>query len=225
MNVLRRVCEGGDTIASLRAAQIDLTLKTVLLHHGELRTLPPVSEFVKMREDAGDAARKGMYPMRSCKLAATLVMVIAAPDEQLARVLGWLSRSLGGLPSPEDVLRTRSADVGRLYGCARERAEARGETTVLGVNLVDVEMLVTAGLPEDGGAVVESFAHAFVLVVAPAGVRVIQAWGEDGYSLGENLCGDESRLRSLDEGAEYVGKFVRLCAMKVGQICLLPTGC
>ncbi|KAI0031519.1 hypothetical protein K488DRAFT_32136, partial [Vararia minispora EC-137] len=125
------------------------------------------------------------------------------------QALAWLSRSLGGLPTPFDVLRAPSASLSAAYTHARARAEgAESSVTTLGINLVDVEML------QRGGNEFESFAHACVLVVAPQGVRVLQAWGEHGYSLRENIGSDAGRIRSLDEGAVFAKDFDRLCTMK-----------
>ncbi|KZV62490.1 hypothetical protein PENSPDRAFT_591340 [Peniophora sp. CONT] len=149
-----------------------------------------------------------MYPVRSCKLATSLLLLFVSPDRLLGQSLRWLSRALGGLPTIANVSRTPSADALSAYMRARKRAEALGETTALGVNLVDVETLAR------GGDDFESFAHSFVLLVSPAGTRVLQAWGEHGYSLLENIRSDSARMRSLQEGEEYMRDFARLSSMK-----------
>jgi hypothetical protein len=101
------------------------------------------------------------------------------------------------------------------YARARSRASSRGEITVLVVALGDLEMMVRWGSGGSLGTRYESYSHAFVIVVAPEGVRVLQAWGEHGYSLRENLGSVSSRLRSFREGEEYVNDYARLCQLNV----------
>ncbi|VDB83185.1 unnamed protein product [Peniophora sp. CBMAI 1063] len=204
-DVLHKLCAGGDEAFAHRAAILDMTLKSVYTANGRsLQTLPPLHSFTS--KDYRDLA--SVYPARSCKLATTLLLLLVSPDMRLEQSLRWLSRALGGLPTATDVSRTPSADALSAYMRARKRAEVLGETTAIGVNLVDVEMLVR------GGDDYESFAHSFTLLVSPAGMRVLQAWGEHGYSLGDNLKRDSSRMRSLQEGEDYMRDFARLSSMR-----------
>ncbi|KAI0316229.1 hypothetical protein OF83DRAFT_1060689 [Amylostereum chailletii] len=128
----------------------------------------------------------------------------------------WMSRSLGGLPTAREVLEVDSADVGRVYARAEGRARGQGETTLVAVGLVDVELLLRGEGLVGGGTDYESFSHTFVMVVGPEGVRVVQAWGEHGYSLGENLASSASKVRTWEQGREYVRDFENLCAKKGG---------
>lgn len=206
LDVLRKLCAGGDEAFAQRAANLDMTLKSAYsANGGSLPTLPPSQSFTS--NDCQEFA--SLYPARSCKLATTLMLLLVSPDPRLGQSMQWLSRALGGLPTAAVVSRTPSADALSAYMHARKRAETLGETTALGINLVDVEMLAR------GGVDFESFAHSFVLLVSPAGMRVLQAWGEHGYSLGDNLRSGHARMRSLQEGEEYMRDFTRLACMKV----------
>ncbi|GCB24463.1 hypothetical protein AAWM_07348 [Aspergillus awamori] len=127
------------------------------------------------------------------KLATTLVLLFASPREPQAMymALKWQSRSLGGLPTIADISSTASSDLPKQFSQAKKAAidGKIGKTTVLGVSLVDVEMI------ERGRE----------------GFRVYQAWGEHGYRLDEYLKRGGSQLRSWQEATAFLKSFRKLC--------------
>lgn len=203
MKLLGHLCAGGDTKASRRATQIDMTLKL-----SGAPPLPPLADFL---QDYGH----GIYPMKSCKLATTLITQLTAPDHALTACTSWNSRALGGLPTADRVTKIPSADLPSEYIRLYAKAVGVGETAILAVNLVDVEMILRGEGVKRGGIGFSTFSHSFVLVIAPEGVRIIQAYGEWGYSLGENLKSRASRLLTFKEAEDYVHEYDRLCEMKV----------
>jgi len=70
-----------------------------------------------------------------------------------------------------------------------------GKVTVLGVSLVDVEM-IKRGENSNKLMGYSSSAHTFVL---GEGWRIFQAWGEHGCTLYEFIDRDGARLRDWDE--------------------------
>ncbi|KAI9877484.1 MAG: hypothetical protein M1830_003781 [Pleopsidium flavum] len=81
-------------------------------------------------------------PWKSCKLAATLVLVHAAASNTKAtfEALRFQSRSLNGLPFMATINTTPSADLAARFAQAKKAAidGKVGQCTVLGVGLVDV---------------------------------------------------------------------------------------
>ncbi|KAL2041859.1 hypothetical protein N7G274_005644 [Stereocaulon virgatum] len=149
-------------------------------------------------------------PWNSCKLAATLVLLLAAPNDRdiMYSALKNQSRSMGGLPTMAMINATPPADLPARFAKAKKDAidGKLGKVTILAVTLVDVEMIERG---EVGGKpmLYSSFAHAFVLGVAREGWRLFQSWGEYGYTLSEWLRGGGARLRGWEEGKRFVGAF------------------
>ncbi|RDK41715.1 hypothetical protein M752DRAFT_284451 [Aspergillus phoenicis ATCC 13157] len=98
------------------------------------------------------------------------------------------SRSLGGLPTIADISSTTSSDLPKQFSQAKKAAidGKIGKTTVLGVSLVDVEM-IKRGEHQNRDMNYTSFTHCFVLAIGRESFRVYQAWDEHGYRLDKYL--------------------------------------
>ncbi|KAL8668492.1 MAG: hypothetical protein Q9168_006876 [Polycauliona sp. 1 TL-2023] len=156
-------------------------------------------------------------PWNSCKLAATLVLVLAAPQiyESIFAAMKFQSGLLGGLPTMAMIRNTPSAGLSTVFAKAKKTAidGKVGKVTVLGVSLVDVEM-VERGEGRCMDMKYTSFAHTFVLGVARSGWRVYQAWGKHGYRLDEWLGRDGSQMRDWDAAKKFLKTFSRLATAK-----------
>lgn len=105
------------------------------------------------------------------------------------------------------------------YDTAKEAARLRGETTVLGVKLIDVGLIALAqrGMGEERHY--STFEHGFVIGVGPEGCVLWQAWewarhsglGEKtgGYSLDEWIKGGGDKVTDFEEGDKFVAAFRR----------------
>lgn len=90
---------------------------------------------------------------------------------------------------------------------------------MLGVNLVDVEML-ERGEKMSRDMNYPSFAHSFVIAIAREGFRIYQSWGEHGYRLDQYLMRRGSRLRSWEDVKTFLKNFQKLCRFQVcGLFC------
>ncbi|QRW05863.1 hypothetical protein RhiLY_04862 [Ceratobasidium sp. AG-Ba] len=206
MQVLDRLMAGGDRKAAKRAAQIDLSFK-MAANPSALVNNP--SLFAKQ-----DFSSMGSsYPMRSCKLAVTIVLQIVAPDGLLYDCIAWNSRTLGGLPTVAQLRGRPSASFPAAFARAKESAINGQKSTALAVNLIDVEMMERGEGYIAGSLNYMSFSHAFVAFVGPEGVRILQAWGEHGYSLAENIRSPAARLRDWSEAEAFVNKYDQLVHM------------
>lgn len=154
-----------------------------------------------------------LAPWSSCKLACTLVLLFASPSDQdsMLKALRWQSASLGGLPTMAEISSTPSADLPRRFTQAKKAAidGKIGKVTVLGVSLVDVEMM-ERGEKESKDMNYTSFAHTFVLAIGREGFRVYQAWGEHGYRLDEWLTEGGSKLHSWEDAKVFMKAFKKL---------------
>ncbi|PIG81449.1 hypothetical protein AARAC_009773 [Aspergillus arachidicola] len=151
----------------------------------------------------------------SCQLAATLVLLLASPPEpnSMFEALKFLSKSLGGLPTMVDVLKSPSTDLPKRFAQAKKVAidGKVGKVTVLGVNLVDVEML-ERGEKKSRDMNYSSFAHySLVIAIAREGFHIYQSWGEHGYHLDQYLMRRGSRLRSWEDAKTFLKTFQELC--------------
>jgi hypothetical protein len=154
------------------------------------------------------------FPWNSCKLATTLVLLIACRHNEVFEALKFQSGQLGGLPTLSLIRSTPSSSFAQAFAKAK-KAALNGEmaTTVIGVSLIDVHIfeLNVRGMAKP----YTSFAHAFVVGVGPEGVVIWQSWGEYGYRLDEYLARNGARLRNWDEAEEFVRDFNRLVFRKV----------
>jgi hypothetical protein len=157
-------------------------------------------------------------PWNSCKLASTLVLLFACSSEPatILNAVKFQSRSLGGLPTMADIVNTPSADLPKRFARAKKAAidGKVGKMTVLGVSLVDVEMIERAE-KRSPDIRYSSFAHSFVLAVGREGFRLYQAWGEHGYRLDQYLMGGGSRLRRWEEAKIFLKRFAKLASSEV----------
>jgi len=210
IRVIDRLCAGGDVNASRRSAQIDMTLSTSdeLSYHRPC--LPAPSCFVE--DDWQDMAN--IYSTRSCNFAVNLVLLFAAPDSALPTSIPFKTQLLGRI-STFMTVNGPSAKLQVEYHRAQSWAVMSGLTTVLGVDLVDVGLLVRGQGRKLGGADKESFVHSFAMIVAPNGVRILQACGELGCWLGENLASNAGRTRTFEEAKQFAQDFEELTLMAV----------
>ncbi|KFY89762.1 hypothetical protein V500_05510 [Pseudogymnoascus sp. VKM F-4518 (FW-2643)] len=152
-------------------------------------------------------------PWNSCKLATTLVLLIACRHNEVFEALKYQSGQLGGLPTLSLIRSTSSSSFAQAFAKAK-KAALSGEmaTTVIGVSLTDVHIfeLNVRGKAKP----YTSFAHSFVVGIGPEGVVIWQSWGEYGYRLDEYLNRDGARLRNWDEADEFVRDFTRLVFRK-----------
>lgn len=155
-------------------------------------------------------------PWRSCKLAATLVLILAAPKSRVDDALAFQSMTMNRL-TMASINSTSSADLKLAFKSAKKAAidGKFGKVTIIGVNLVDVGMIERAENRPIKGLNYTSFAHSFVLSIGRAGVRIYQAWGKEGYSLVDWIDRDKSRIRSWKEAEDFIKTFARLTSHKV----------
>lgn len=160
-------------------------------------------------------------PWNSCKLATTLVLLFACSAEPqfMLEALRFQARSLGGLPTMAEILRSPSADLRKRFSEAKVAAidGKVGKVTVLGVSLVDVEM-IERGEKKSLDMRYTSFAHSFVLAIGREGFRVFQAWGKHGYRLDQYLMRGGSRLRTWEEAKRFLKKFQKLTRSQVRRL-------
>ncbi|CAE6350813.1 unnamed protein product [Rhizoctonia solani] len=204
MQVLDQFMAGGDRKAAKRAAQIDLSFKMNLGDVKGLMNNP--SAFTKMNFSSSGAN----YPMRSCKLAVTIVLQIVAQNELLYDCIALNSRTLGGLPTVAQIRAQPSASLPIAFARAKEAALKHQKSTAVAVNLIDVEMAERGEGYSLGSLNYMSFSHAFVAFIGPEGMRILQAWGEHGYSLAENIHSPASRLRDWSEAETFVNQYDKL---------------
>ena len=155
-------------------------------------------------------------PWRSCKLAASLVLILAAPRNRVRDALTFLSASGGGRPTLAAINSTPSADVRKAFKAAKKAAidGKVGKVTIIGVNLVDVEMIERTERSHKSQAH-SSFAHSFVLGVSREGVRIYQAWGREGYSLLDWIDHGDARIRNWKEAEAFIKSFGKLANAQV----------
>lgn len=159
-----------------------------------------------------------MCPWNSCKMAATLILLFAVPNDRdsLFTAVKIQSRSLGGLPSLEHIRKTPSASFEDSYQKAKKSALGReGSTSVMAVTLTDMHIFELA---EQGKAQPYfSFAHVFVVAVGPEGIVIWQSWGQFGYGLDEYLARGDGRLRTWKESDQFVSDFTKLVSDHVSN--------
>ncbi|RMZ69246.1 Arsenite methyltransferase [Pyrenophora seminiperda CCB06] len=154
-------------------------------------------------------------PWNSCKMAATLVLLFAAPrdSESLFFAVKTQSRTLGGLPTLEHIRKTPSASLDTAYRRAKQGAFGDGKrTTVMAVSLTDVHIFELA--EQDKAEPHFSFSHVFVFAVGPEGTVIWQSWGKFGYRLDEYLKRGGGRLRDWQEADQFVNDFTKLVSGK-----------
>ena len=148
-----------------------------------------------------------LMPWNSCKMAATLILIFASPNDTKAtfEALKFQTRSVGGIITLGMINSTPSADLSKAFAKAKKAAidGKVGKVTILGVNLVDVEMIERS---EKGSRDMHysSFAHSFVLGISRAGWRIYQPWGEHGYRLDQWLDRDGAKIRDWKGGEDLL---------------------
>lgn len=217
----------GDDLAALRYHVVEQQLKLPIMM-GRVRNCPAptvqqcAAEFARRASDKAFVRQVAInYPWQGCKMAASLVAILCADlDDADARraAVAYGARSLGGLPTLRDV---RSPSTSLVAVLSRAVAAAGGhgrtaprESTCLVVNLVDCAMLKAGEMGDPRVERFMSYAHSFVLLVSPAGVSLIQAWGEHGYTLQEWLLRNP-RPMGFDEAAAFAERYDRFCGFSV----------
>ncbi|KAJ7801423.1 hypothetical protein B0H14DRAFT_2464837 [Mycena olivaceomarginata] len=212
--LLDRICAGGDDLSASRASRIHQVLKSAS-SAGHLDALPPASDFDLF------VFPRGADLMKSCKFISELCMVLVAPTSMIPACIAWNLRQEEFapkghecIPKYADIKDSRPASLSRALTLAKKTGE-KGSTTLLAVNMVDVEMIMRGeGKKAGGTSGLMSFAHSFVMFVSPNGVRVIQAWGEHGYTLRENVESPQSRRMTFAEATAFALDYDKLCGMK-----------
>ncbi|EED12221.1 hypothetical protein TSTA_002850 [Talaromyces stipitatus ATCC 10500] len=152
----------------------------------------------------------------SCKLACTLVLLFASPPSAfMLKTLTWQSRNLDGFPTMAEISSTPSVDLPKRFAQAKKAAidGKVGKVTVLGVSLIDVEIIERAEVGRnDVDFDFTSFTHSFALAIGREGFRVYQSWGEHGYRLDQFLTRGGSRIRSWEEGKAFMKAFKKLAS-------------
>lgn len=170
---------------------------------------------VRLQEDSNFdlLCQNGPIIWKSCKLAATAVLILAASKARVQEALKFNSQLRGGLPTLHQVRSTPSQSLAQAFGKAKKAALDDGKTTIIGVSMVDVHIfeLVERGTEQS----YFSFAHSFVLGIGPEGMIVWQAWGEHGYRLDEWIARGGAKIRSWDEATAFVKDFLHLTLAKV----------
>jgi hypothetical protein len=158
-----------------------------------------------------------LIPWNSCRAAATLIMMLAAPVERVPEVLKTHRHNYEGgtIPTLAEINKTSSASFAEAYKRAKSLALGKGtQTTVMGVTLTDVRMVELAKTGQSHQH--SSFAHAFVVGIGPEGAIIWQSWGEHGYGLDEYIQRGGARLRTWEEMDTFVVDFQKLVTGKVG---------
>lgn len=157
----------------------------------------------------------------SCKLATTLTLILAclyepgsmfdAPKSQ--------SRSRGGLPNMAEIIYTPSANLPkRLLKLAAIDDGRGGKTTVLGVNLIDVEMIEQVeAQSEEEQCLLRIFLD---VVLSREGFRVYHSRGGHGYRghgyrLHQSPAWGGSRLRCQNKTKSFLKPFQKLYCSSV----------
>jgi tetratricopeptide (TPR) repeat protein len=137
----------------------------------------------------------GMYPWSGCKLAVTLVLLLAAEDTvaEKLRALAFMSRSSGAFEhlnafrTVADVPKSSWRSVQTAVAAAVAAAKEQGSTTAVGISVADVAAYIkkaSMGSP--------NFTHSCVLVIgseqqdsqpAVVGARIYQAYGPNMFTL------------------------------------------
>ena len=171
------------------------------------RLMPFKTDEVKLATD---------YPWDNCKQTATLVLVLAARQRDMAAatVFYFNPRTNENCPQLAEIQATPSVSLKGVAGRALDAASTRGAVTVLGVDLVDMELLdrYERGEPTN----FQSFGHTFVIGVGPEGVRIWQSWVTD-YCFHEYLESGGARVRDVDWLRGFVDRFENLVAEEVGD--------
>ncbi|KUI56841.1 hypothetical protein VP1G_04215 [Cytospora mali] len=154
------------------------------------------------------------FPWNSCKVAASLVLLLAAhaTKESLYSALKSQSWSMGGLPTRELLSSSSSDSLLVEFQRARRAALEEKKTTVMGVKLIDKHIFDL-----EGRGVSEtyfSFAHSFAMGVGPEGIVVWQGFGKHGYRLDQYIRDGHARVRSWDEAKQFVSNFEKLVSAK-----------
>ncbi|ROW16778.1 hypothetical protein VPNG_01686 [Cytospora leucostoma] len=133
------------------------------------------------------------YLWKSCKMAASLVLLLAAhpTPESMYEALKPQSRSMGGMPTLESIKSSNPDSLSKTFQEAKRAAIEEGTTTVMGVKLLDKHIfeLVKRGTSEE----FFSFAHTFTM----------------GY-----INDEHAGLRSWDQAKEFVDGFEKLIRCK-----------
>ncbi|TLD39231.1 uncharacterized protein E2P81_ATG00218 [Venturia nashicola] len=119
--------------------------------------------------------------IKSCKFVAIFIMSIAAPKAGALQDIKFCSMSRGGLPTLNLIRNTSTSSFRSAFDVAKTAALEHGKITVIGVAMVDVHIFKLAQRATSEQFF--SFAHAFIVAIAPEGFVVWHAWGKHGYTI------------------------------------------
>ena len=192
-----------------------------LLAAARAGTVQITPRFMPFKTDEDNMAR--LHSWDNCKQTATLVLVLAAPQEAMAAatVFYFNPRTNESCPQLAGIQATPSASLRVVVERALDAASKKGEVTVLGVDLVDVELLdrYEKGEPSN----FQSFGHTFVIGIGPEGARIWQSSASD-YFFHIYLEFRGARVRTVDELRTFVDSFENLVTEEVGEKVRYRTG-
>ena len=157
------------------------------------------------------------FPWDSQQLVASLILVVAAPEEYMYDALRFQTKAMGGHSRKlQDIKETESASLRDAFEEAKKGAMEKDKTTVLCVELVD---LTNAMIVELGLEIAEnfcSFSQTFIMGIGPDGVMILQAGGTlGGYTLEEYGMAGHDRLRTGNEANRFVTAFEKFAVRQV----------
>lgn len=164
-------------------------------------------------------------PWGPSTIASATVGIFACPAQRLREVFEFGPGELNGLTTFETVRRTPRESLRTAFLSAKARAcGGKGSFGLIMVSLVDGHMLELKEQGRSGNYT--SFKHNFVLGVAPQGVVVWQAWGDDdgfGYGMGDWDNTGGSRVRNWQEAGDFVDTFEKFAGYEVSDLLILLT--
>ncbi|KAF2810255.1 uncharacterized protein BDZ99DRAFT_520334 [Mytilinidion resinicola] len=131
---------------------------------------------------------------KSCKLATSILLCLAALQHKAQAALKFRSRTRGGMPTLSQIRTTPSESFRGAYVKAKEAVLKEGKTTIVAVSLTDVHIFELAARGKSESWF--SFAHTFVA-----------GFGPEGFV-------DGTRVRSWDEAESFTRDFTKLTTGK-----------
>ena len=156
------------------------------------------------------------FPWNSCKFAATAVAYMVADWTvcDLERIRGTVAPISQTMPIPVTTHVATTHNISEAFHKACEAAETSGSSTALHVKVEDVE-LERRQERCPFKAFANTFAHAFVMTVSPAGVFLYQAYGPRGYTLRNHIergTHGTGPMSPRDEAVAWIDRFNEFAA-------------
>lgn len=163
------------------------------------------------------------YPWNGCKFAAVAIAHLLADwtvcdlDAMRSTIAPLCHNSLGDIARVVSTSTTVSITDAFLAAC--RAAEEFGHSTALHVNVRDMD-LIRRQERSPFKQFKNTFAHAFVMTVSPAGVFLYQAYGPDGYTLryhAEHGRHGTGPMSAHDEAVTWIDRFNEFAAAPCGK--------